>query len=346
MNDVLKKLGLSDHRAKFVEEKVSTDTVYYLSIEDFLKLGLADRNAIMALRTECSTFGLCTPQRAVGNNKFVIPKIENLIDDGFSVKEMSNTLCVSEGTNLRRMVEYGLKIRDFSNISDDQLDSHVLALTNDYPFCDETILREVLKGRGIIIQRYRFRDSMHRVSEAGIQSRRKGRLKRRVYNVKGANHLWHIDTNHKLVKWYLIIFGAIDSDSRLPISMECIINNKAPTVLACFLKGVHTYGLPSRVRSDKGRDNVLVAEYMKKKRGPERSSMIIGPSTHNQRIERLWRDVFDGVIGFYYELFSFIEENIILDPLNEIDIAALHFNFIPLINEKLDASWHASCPNN
>ena len=116
--------------------------------------------------------------------------------------------------------------------------------------------------------------------------------------------------------------------------------------MACFLKGVHTYGLPSRVRSDKGRANVLVAEYMKKKRGPERGSMIIGPSTHNQRIERLWRDVFDGVIGFYYELFSFIEENVILDPLNEIDIATLHFPFIPLINEKLDAWQHASCRNN
>ena len=100
------------------------------------------------------------------------------------------------------MVEYGLKIRNSSNISDDQLDSDVLALTNDYPFCGETILRELLKGRGIIIQRYRFRDSMHRASEVGIQSRRKGRLKRRVcvHNVKGANHLWYIDTKHKLVK--------------------------------------------------------------------------------------------------------------------------------------------------
>ena len=95
MNDVLKKLGLSDHRAKFVEEKISTDIVCYLSTEHFLKLGLADRHATMSLRIECSTFGLCTPQRAVGTNKFVIPKIliENLIDDGFSVKEMSNILC-------------------------------------------------------------------------------------------------------------------------------------------------------------------------------------------------------------------------------------------------------------
>ena len=64
---------------------------------------------------------------------------------------MSNTLCVSQRTVLRRMLEYGLKIRNFSNISDDKLDSDVLALTNDYPFCCETILRVLLKGRGIII---------------------------------------------------------------------------------------------------------------------------------------------------------------------------------------------------
>ena len=43
MEDVLKKLGLSDYRARFVEEKISTDIVCYLSIDDFLKLGLIDR---------------------------------------------------------------------------------------------------------------------------------------------------------------------------------------------------------------------------------------------------------------------------------------------------------------
>ena len=85
MDDVLKKLDLSDYRARFVEENISTDIVCYLSIEDFLKLGLTDCNAIMSLRIECSTFGLFTPQREVGTKKFVIPKIliENLIDDGF-----------------------------------------------------------------------------------------------------------------------------------------------------------------------------------------------------------------------------------------------------------------------
>ena len=139
---------------------------------------------------------------------------------------MFNILCMLERTVLRHIVEYGLKIRNFSNISDNQLDSDVLALTKDYPFCGETFLRELLKGREIIIQRYRFRDSMHHVSEVGIQSRRKGKLKKRICNVKGTNPLWHINTNHELVKWYLVIFGAVDGYSRLPLSLECISNNK------------------------------------------------------------------------------------------------------------------------
>ena len=61
MADVLKKLVLSDDRARFVEEKISTDIVCYLSIEYFLKVRLTDCNAITSLRIECSTIGLCTP---------------------------------------------------------------------------------------------------------------------------------------------------------------------------------------------------------------------------------------------------------------------------------------------
>ena len=175
VGNVLKKLALSDRRVRFVKKKISTDIVCYFSIEDFLKLWLTDCNATMSLRIECSTFSLCTSQRTIRTNKFVIHKIfiKNLIDDVFLVKKLSNILCVSERTVLRRMVEYGLKIRNFSNISNDHLHSDVLALTNDCQFCRETILRELLKESGIIIQRYWVRDIMHRVFKVGIQSRRK-----------------------------------------------------------------------------------------------------------------------------------------------------------------------------
>ncbi len=70
-----------------------------------------------------------------------------------------------------------------------------------------------------------------------------------------------------------------------------VTNNRAATVLELFTRAVTKNRLPSRVRSDQGLDNVSVARYMIDKRGPERRSMIVGSSTHNQRIERLWRDM-------------------------------------------------------
>ena len=87
------------------------------------------------------------------------------------------------------MFEYCLKRREFSKITDEQLDTEVLALTKELPFSGVLMLGYLLKGRGLYVQRFRLRDSIHRVHEGGIEARIRRRLKRRTYNVKGPNHL-------------------------------------------------------------------------------------------------------------------------------------------------------------
>ena len=49
-----------------------------------------------------------------------------------------------------------------------------------------------------------------------------------------------------------------------------------------------------RVRSDKGGENVLVADFMLQHplRGPDTGCYISGCSVHTQRIERFWRDLY------------------------------------------------------
>lgn len=105
-----------------------------------------------------------------------------------------------------------------------------------------------------------------------------------------------------LYRWRFIIHGGIDGYSRLPVFRKCSATNSAEKVLEYFLEAVEQYGLPLRVRSDMGGENIRVAEYMwSQEYATVGDCMIMGRSVHNQRIERLWRDLYEGCLSLYYQ---------------------------------------------
>ena len=148
----------------------------------------------------------------------------------------------------------------------------------------------------------------------------------------------HLDGHHALIRRKIIIYGCLDGFSRRIMFLRCNSNNLAETVLVLFLDAIKHDGnlWPSRIRVDKGVENVLVCDAMVQARGEGRGSFIAGPSTHNQRIERLWRDVFRCVCHFCYYLFYAMESTGILNTDNPIHVFTLHLIFIPRINKALD----------
>ena len=91
---------------------------------------------------------------------------------------------------------------------------------------------------------------------------------------------------------------------------------------------------PSRIRVDRGVENVLVCNAMVDARGG-RGSFIAGLSTHNQRIERLWRDVFRCVLHYFYYVFYAMEDAQILFLDNPTHVFTLHYIFLHRINQAL-----------
>ena len=63
-------------------------------------------------------------------------------------------------------------------------------------------------------------------------------------------------------------------------------------------------------------------------RGLERSSIITGMSVHYCRVETAHRNVYDGVLCHFAEIFHGMERDGLLDPLNDIHLYALHFVYI------------------
>lgn len=60
------------------------------------------------------------------------------------------------------------------------------------------------------------------------------------------------------------------------IQLKASDNNRAYTVLNGFLEAIEEWGVPSRVRGDRGGENIKVAIWMSQHKGDGRASFMWG----------------------------------------------------------------------
>ena len=284
-------------------------------------------------------------EKSDGAARFVIScgQLGRLRSINFSWSYIARILGVSRSTIHRRRKE--LNIEDnYTVITDLELDDVLVKYKDQHPYTGEREIEGYLRGAGIKIQRFRIRDSIHRVDPINTSLRWHQPIKRRPYSVRGPNSLWHIDTNMKLIRWGFTIQGGVDGFTRVVVYGKCSLNNRADTTLQLFKEAEIKHRKPSRVRSDYDNENRSVALYMVESRGMNRGSILTGPSTHNTRIERLWKECGKSFIHLFSRIFSFLEtREQCLDMANSYQLYSLHYVFLPRIDRALQVwvnSWN------
>ena len=68
----------------------------------------------------------------------------------------------------------------------------------------------------------------------------------------------------------------IDGCTRMITHLRIADNNEALTTFQSFMIGVEEYGLPDRIRTDHGGENLLIIKLMLRMRGYDRKSVITG----------------------------------------------------------------------
>ena len=175
---------------------------------------------------------------------------------------------VSRWTLSRRIDGYRIReCTGFSFLSNNELDNLINVFqTKHGAYVGRSMVTGHLKSLGLKIQQKRIAQALVRVDPKNSRIRWACLIKRRKYQVPGPNSLWHADGHHSLISWGFVIHGAIDGYSRLIVYLRCATNNCKETVLSLFTESIEIYGIPFRLRTDKGGENVLLWNEMELKK--------------------------------------------------------------------------------
>ena len=89
-----------------------------------------------------------------------------------------------------------------SNITDASLDAIISDIQTQFPGWGNRLVYGGLVSHGIKVQFERVRESQRRTDPEGSILRRLHHVHRRIYAGQGPRYLWHIDGNHKLIRYW------------------------------------------------------------------------------------------------------------------------------------------------
>ena len=149
---------------------------------------------------------------------------------------------------------------------------------------------------GLAVSKETVRIILKHLDPEGVELRRRRRLVRRRYMVKGPNYLWHLDSYDKLKPYGICINGCVDGFSRYILWLEAYSTNSDPAVIGgYYIKTLQNQrGCPKIVRADRGTENGHVEHFQTFLREDNVNPNInercfqYGRSTANQRIESFW----------------------------------------------------------
>ena len=140
--------------------------------------------------------------------------IKHLLDLRVPVSTVAKRLGVSRSTLYNKMKDFGIEPPKYSNVTRADLTSRIQTIKKDHPNCGEKVVSGHLRSLDLHVQREKVREVIREVDPEGVEARRRRALKRREYSVPCPLYLWHVDGNHKLIRYRIVIHVGIDGYSR------------------------------------------------------------------------------------------------------------------------------------
>lgn len=117
-------------------------------------------------------------------------QISHCVLMGMNWRRIASCFGISRRTLYRHRQYLGAQVLQYNVFTNQELNQIVTDVIQSTPNAGEAYVIGSLRSRGIRIQRWRIRQSLHEVDPIGRSIRRRHAIRRRIYNVQTPNELW------------------------------------------------------------------------------------------------------------------------------------------------------------